>query len=59
MTANVEDLALATPEPTKVKVETPFRRFVSDFADSRLATGEPPILACGSGESYVWSSGKK
>ncbi|MDP6707507.1 MAG: ABC transporter permease [Alphaproteobacteria bacterium] len=39
MTANVEDIALATVEPTEVKVETPFRRFVSDFTDSRLATG--------------------
>ena len=38
MTTNVEEAGLARTEQAKVKVETPFRRFVSDFCESRLAT---------------------
>jgi peptide/nickel transport system permease protein len=39
MTAEVEDIAVAGVAPASVEVETPLRRFVSDFTESRLATG--------------------
>ena len=40
MTAEVQEHALLDEVPPALaRVETPFRRFVSDFTDSRLATG--------------------
>ncbi len=40
MTAEVQErLVLDDVPPSLARVETPFRRFVSDFTDSRIATG--------------------
>ena len=38
MTADVEDIVVAPAGAAAAKVETPFRRFASDFCESRLAT---------------------
>jgi peptide/nickel transport system permease protein len=45
MTATLAPKVAATPEPIKVPpVETPFRRFMSEFLESRLAAGALLVL---------------
>ncbi len=46
MSNGIEQTLPAEEAPTAAKIDTPFRRFLSDFFDSPVATGATIVLGC-------------